>query len=195
MKERIKQWFKEYLKFLLVSIFLHIFFFLCIFNSDRLNVSKILLYSIILAVFLPLVTIGTDYKRFKNIFASREIFQKKNENLVFERMELKTAKKSLIFSVITTIVIFGGIIFVVIRFIVSITDFSILIFACFYIGGITAMSNYPKEYTEAISKLLEPHLQEPEKEALKLFELKWIDYLMSNASYYIGIIVITWILY
>ena len=195
MKERIKQWFKEYLKFLLVSIFLHIFFFLCIFNSDRLNVSKILLYSILLAVFLPLVTIGTDYKRFKNIFASREIFQKKNENLVFERMELKTAKKSLIFSVITTIVIFGGIIFVVIRFIVSITDFSILIFACFYIGGITAMSNYPKEYTEAISKLLEPHLQEPEKEALKLFELKWIDYLMSNASYYIGIIVITWILY
>lgn len=193
-KEKIKKWFIEYLKLLLVSSFLHIFFFLSIFFSGRLDVSKILLYSILLAVFLPLVAIGTDYKRFKNIFSSREIFQSKKENLVFERLELKTAKKSLIFSITTTIVIFGGTIFLVLRFIGSITDFSILIFASFYAGGITAVSNYPKDYTEVISKLLETHLQEAEKEVLKLVQLKTIDFFISNTSYVIGCMVIFGIL-
>jgi hypothetical protein len=193
--EKIKTWVLEYFKFLLVSIFLHIFFFLSIFFSDKLAISKNLLYSSLLAIILPLITVGTDYKRFKNIFYSRVIFQKKKENLVFEREELKTAKKSLIFSIVTTIVIFGGVIFVVLRFIGSITDFSILIFACFYVGGITAVSNYPKDYTKSISELLEPHLQEPEKEALKLLQLKTIDFIISNTSYVIGMMVIFWILY
>ena len=113
------------------------------------------------------------------LFYIQNLFKNLKEKNTFKQIDIKTAKASLIGGLLT-IFLFGGLYAFLLSSLAEVDGWGFFLMAALYFGCLIAIGDSTRDSIKYYRSLIDPYLQENEKELIQSFKIKWWHRLLSG---------------